>query len=53
MATKSNGDFIPGAIAVPSYPNPSDNNVNAHPMNWAYEPSAEQNETPFEESEDL
>lgn len=37
MATKSNGDWIPGAITPPSnYPNPVASNVNMHPMDWAY-----------------
>ncbi|HET6914985.1 MAG TPA: fibronectin type III domain-containing protein [Acidimicrobiales bacterium] len=37
MATKSNGDWIPGTITPPSnYPNPVGNNVNMHSMDWAY-----------------
>lgn len=50
MATKANGEYIPGTIAPPTnYPNPTDNNVNAHSMSWAYGDA----ETPLEESEDL
>lgn len=37
MPSKSNGEWIPGGIPVPSnYPDPASQNINAHPMDWAY-----------------
>lgn len=37
MPVKSNGEFIPGALPVPSnHPDPFTQNVNAHPIDWAY-----------------
>jgi hypothetical protein len=34
---KSNGDLLEGTHAVPSgYPDPYTQNVNCHPMDWAY-----------------
>lgn len=37
MPTKANGDWIPGPPPVPSnHPDPASQNVNAHPMEWAY-----------------
>jgi hypothetical protein len=36
MTTKANGDPLEGTLPVPNYPDPHGNNVNAHPIDWAY-----------------
>lgn len=36
MTTKANGDPLEGTISTPvNYPNPVDQNVNMHPMEWS------------------
>jgi hypothetical protein len=36
MTTKANGDPLEGTLPVPNYPDPHGNNINAHPIDWAY-----------------